>query len=121
MMELEVNKFLFMDHLDEDGEMEILSLSPDDGVIYLSEAQAKQIVSHLSKVFDLRLRLAKRVLGTIPKGEPMPQTVQAFRHLAQRDLELIEEQREEIAKLKCKVNNLTQKLKIGRASCRERV
>ena len=41
----------------------------------------------------------------------MPQTVEAYKALAKRDLELIEEQREEINKLKCKVNDLQQKLK----------
>ena len=40
----------------------------------------------------------------------MPQTVEAYKELAQRDLELIEDQREEINKLKCKVNNLSQKI-----------
>ena len=39
----------------------------------------------------------------------MPQTIEAYKDLAQRDLELIESQRDEINKLKCKVNTLTQK------------
>ena len=38
----------------------------------------------------------------------MPQTVEAYNKLAQRDLELIEEQREEINKLKQRVNKLEQ-------------
>ena len=38
----------------------------------------------------------------------MPQTVEAYKKLAQRDLELIEEQREEISKLKQRVNKLEQ-------------
>ena len=40
----------------------------------------------------------------------MPQTIEAYKDLAQRDLELIEEQREEISKLKQRVNKLEQKL-----------
>ena len=50
-------------------------------------------------------------MNNVPKGQPIPQTVEAYKNLAQRDLELIEEQREEINKLKCKVNDLQQKLK----------
>ena len=41
---------------------------------------------------------------------PMPQTIEGYKELAQRDLELIEEQRDEIAKLKQENNNLRQKL-----------
>jgi cell division protein FtsB len=40
----------------------------------------------------------------------MPQTVEAYKKLAQRDLELIEAQRDEIAKLKAKNNKLEQAL-----------
>ena len=47
----------------------------------------------------------------IPKGKAMPNTIESYKDLAQRDLELIEEQRSEISKLKCKLNNLQQKLK----------
>ena len=50
-------------------------------------------------------------MNNVPRGQPMPQTIEAYKDLAQRDLELIEEQREEINKLKCKVNDLQQKLK----------
>lgn len=41
----------------------------------------------------------------------MPKTVESYKELAQRDLEIIEAQRDEIAKLKGTVNNLRQKLK----------
>ena len=44
-------------------------------------------------------------------SQPMEQTVDAYRKLAQRDLELIEEQQQEIGVLRAKVNNLQQKLK----------
>lgn len=40
----------------------------------------------------------------------MPKTVEAYQQLAQRDLEIIEAQREEIAKLKGTVNDLRQKI-----------
>ena len=40
----------------------------------------------------------------------MPDTIDAYKALAQRDLELIESQRDEINKLKCKVNDLQQRL-----------
>lgn len=40
----------------------------------------------------------------------MPQTIEAYKQLAQRDLELIEEQRDEISKLKQQVNKLEQKV-----------
>ena len=41
--------------------------------------------------------------------EAMPQTVEAYKKLAQRDLEFIEEQQREIGKLKAKINKLEQK------------
>ena len=41
--------------------------------------------------------------------EPMPQTIKAFIDLAQRDLELIEEQQREIGQLKAEANKLKQK------------
>jgi len=44
-------------------------------------------------------------------SQPMGQTVDDYRKLAQRDLELIEEQQQEIGVLRAKVNNLQQKLK----------
>lgn len=48
----------------------------------------------------------------------MPQTIEAYKQLAQRDLELIEEQREEISKLKQQVNKLEQKVnKLRRERC----
>lgn len=43
------------------------------------------------------------------QAQPMPQTIEAYKVLAQRDLELIEAQRREIGKLKAKVNKLEQK------------
>ena len=45
----------------------------------------------------------------MPRKEPMQQTVEAYKELAQRDLELIEDQRDLINKLRCKVNDLSQK------------
>lgn len=44
------------------------------------------------------------------QAKPMPQTVEAYKKLAQRDLELIEDQRDEIGKLKAKINKLEQKV-----------
>lgn len=41
----------------------------------------------------------------------MPKTIEAYQQLAQRDLELIEAQRDEIAKLKGTVNDLWQRIK----------
>ena len=41
--------------------------------------------------------------------EPMPQTIEAYKKLAQRDLELIEEQQKEIGQLKAEANKLKQK------------
>lgn len=43
-------------------------------------------------------------------SEPMPQTIEAYKKLAQRDLELIEEQRVTIGKQAAKINKLEQKL-----------
>jgi hypothetical protein len=45
--------------------------------------------------------------------KPMPQTIEAYKNLAQRDLELIEEQQREIGQLKVKNNQLRQKLTKG--------
>ena len=45
--------------------------------------------------------------------QPMPQTIEAYKALAQRDLELIEEQQLEISKLKVANNQLRQKLVKG--------
>jgi len=42
-------------------------------------------------------------------NDTMPQTVEGYRELAIRDLELIMEQREEINRLKCRLNDLQQK------------
>ena len=44
------------------------------------------------------------------KHAPMPQTVEAYKELAERDLELFQEMRDEISELKVKVNKLQQKL-----------
>ena len=46
---------------------------------------------------------------TPKKGEPMPKTIDHYQALAARDLELIMEQREEIARLKQTVNQLRQR------------
>jgi len=46
---------------------------------------------------------------TPPRGQAMPETVEAYKALAARDLELIMEQKEEISRLKQKVNKLEQK------------
>lgn len=43
------------------------------------------------------------------RGQPMPQTLDAYRKLANQDLELIEEQKQEIAALKRKLNKARQK------------
>jgi len=40
----------------------------------------------------------------------MPQTVEAYKLLADRDLKLIESQRDEIGQLRAKINKLEQKL-----------
>ena len=54
-------------------------------------------------------------------AEPMPQTVEAYQRLAQRDLELIMEQREEIGRLKARINKLEQAaIKYKRMLCRGR-
>ena len=42
--------------------------------------------------------------------EPMPQTIEAYKTLAQRDLELIEEQQREIGRLKGELNERKQQL-----------
>ena len=42
--------------------------------------------------------------------EPMPQTIEAYKALAQRDLELIEEQQREIGRLKGELNERKQQL-----------
>ena len=44
----------------------------------------------------------------------MAQTIEAYKKLAARDLELIESQRDEISRLKCVENDLRQKLKARR-------
>jgi len=41
-------------------------------------------------------------------AEPMPQTVEAYKKLAQRDLDLIIEMKDEISKLKQKANSYEQ-------------
>ena len=41
-------------------------------------------------------------------AQPMPETIQAYKDLAQRDLELIMEMRTEIGQLKAKINKLEQ-------------
>ena len=44
------------------------------------------------------------------QAEPMPQTVEAYKKLAGRDLILIEGQQKEISDLKAKANDLQQRL-----------
>ncbi len=44
------------------------------------------------------------------QSQPMPQTIEAYKRLAQRDLDLIMEMRSEIGKLKAKVNKLESRL-----------
>ncbi len=51
----------------------------------------------------------KRKAITPAKGEPMPQTLEYYRAMAQRDLELIMEQKEEISRLKQRINKLEQR------------
>ena len=50
-------------------------------------------------------------------NKPMPQTVEGYKELAQRDLVLIEAQRDEIGRLKAKINQLSQ----GRARKKDAV
>jgi len=45
--------------------------------------------------------------------KPMPQTIEAYQRLAQRDLDLIMEMRKEIGQLKARNNKLEQKLNKG--------
>ena len=52
---------------------------------------------------------------TPPKGEKMPMTEEHFQKIIAMDQELILEQKDEIAKLKMKVNKLQQKLDAKRA------
>jgi len=47
-------------------------------------------------------------------NNPIPQTVEGYKELAQRDLALIEKQRDEIERLKAKINQLQQKLSRGK-------
>jgi len=47
-------------------------------------------------------------------NNPIPQTVEGYKELAQRDLVLIEDQRDEIGRLKAKINQLQQKLSRGK-------
>jgi len=53
--------------------------------------------------------LNKRLPLTPAKGEPMPRTVEHYQANAERDQELILEQRDEIGRLKQKLNKLQQK------------
>ena len=53
-------------------------------------------------------------------SEPMPQTIEAYKALAQRDLELIEEQQREIGQLKAKINKLEQRRPKGERTQRTR-
>ena len=69
-----------------------------------------RVVSVFYNDYDLDDVLEKLsgIESLIPKGAPMPQTISAYKKLAVRDLELIESQRDEIGRLKCKVNSLQQ-------------
>ena len=49
-------------------------------------------------------------------NNPIPQTVEGYKELAQRDLVTIENQRDEIGRLKAENNNLRQKLNKGNGS-----
>ena len=51
----------------------------------------------------------KRKAITPAKGEPMPQTLEYLRALSARDLELIMEQKDEISRLKQRINKLEQR------------
>jgi hypothetical protein len=47
----------------------------------------------------------------VPKGEPMPQTIEAYKLLAQRDLELIEDQKVVITAMALRLHKLEQRMK----------
>ena len=51
----------------------------------------------------------KRKAITPAKGLPMPKTPEYYRAMAQRDLELIMEQKAEISRLKQRINKLEQR------------
>ncbi len=61
-----------------------------------------------AKVKSLKAEIAHLKGSTPSKGEPMPKTIQHYQANAERDQELILEQKEEISKLKQKVNKLGQ-------------
>jgi len=51
-----------------------------------------------------------RGFGLTPRGEPMPQTIEEWKHLVDLDEKVMLRDRDTIAKLKSKVAHLQQKL-----------
>jgi len=51
-----------------------------------------------------------RGFGLTPRGEPMPQTIEEWRHLVDLDEKVMRRQLKEIGELKSKVSHLQQKL-----------
>jgi len=56
-------------------------------------------------------QLPLRSYGMTPRGEPMPQTIEEWKHLVDLDEKVMLRDKETISMLKMKVNNLEQKLK----------
>jgi len=52
----------------------------------------------------------KRTYGMTPRGEPMPQTIEEWKHLVDLDEKVMLRDKETISKLKMKINRLEQKL-----------
>ena len=58
--------------------------------------------------FDVAHKMIEAYPITPAKGEPMPRTLEHYQANAERDQELILEQRAEIGRLKQKINKLEQ-------------
>ena len=52
----------------------------------------------------------ERTFGLTPRGEPMPQTIEEWKHLVDLDEKVMLKDKEIISKLKMRVNDLEQKL-----------
>ena len=52
----------------------------------------------------------KRTYGMTPRGSPMPQTIEEWKHLVDLDEKVMLRDKETISKLKIKINRLEQKL-----------
>ena len=71
-----------------------------------------QFQNNLMMEKQARTKIPEGVTGEVKtpaKGEPMPRTIEHYQANALRDQELILEQRDEIAKLKQKINKLEQR------------